>query len=225
MSKTLGTSAVLAVAGLILTGCGAAHPGVAAQVGDETISSNRVDELAGEYCQAVTKQLEGNNQQVPQRYLRAGIVGSLALRSVAEQVAEEYDVEPGPTYDQQVNELEQSVAVLDEEVREAVIEVESSKSYVEAIQAEVGDQLLREDGTTDAKFDDRVARGKQVFEDWIAEHGVEFDPSLGVELDEGAIANVDTGLSYAVSDDASNGAMPQPDPAYSRSLPDAHRCG
>ena len=63
--------AALVAAAALLSGCGGAQPGVAVQVGDESISSNRVDELAGAYCTAVEDQLTGNSQRVPQRYFRA----------------------------------------------------------------------------------------------------------------------------------------------------------
>ena len=49
-----------------LSGCGVAgtdfHPGVAAQVGDETITVSEVDSVASNYCSAITSQLQSNNQ-------------------------------------------------------------------------------------------------------------------------------------------------------------------
>ena len=209
-----GAVAALAVVAALLSGCGGAQPGVAVKVGDETISSNRIDELAGEYCTAVEDQLTGNSQRVPQRYFRAGIASSLAMRSVAEQLADEYDVEPGSTYDQQVAELQQSVAVLDEDVQESVIEVESAKAYVEAVQAAVGEVVLDQEGD-----------GQAVFEDWISEHGIEFDPSLGIGLVKGQVTSVDTSLSYPVGDNATNGSAEEPNAVYAAGLPDSHRCG
>ncbi len=225
MSKPrLGVVAAVAAAGLFLSGCGSASPGVAAQVGDQDISTNRVDELAGEYCLAIEDRLTGNSQVVPQRFFRAGVAGTLAMRSVAEQLAEEYSVEPGPTYDEKLAELEQSVGVLDDDVQEAVIEVESSPTYVEAVQRAVGEVLLEREGG-EQKYDAQVARGRSEFDAWIAEHGVTFDPSLGIELGEEGIQTADTELSVAVGEAAKAGAAEEPDEAYARSLPDSHRCG
>jgi hypothetical protein len=220
-----GAVAALAVVAALLSGCGGAQPGVAVKVGDETISSNRIDELAGEYCTAIEDQLTGNSQRVPQRYFRAGIASSLAMRSVAEQLAAEYDVEPGSTYDQQVAELQQSVAVLDEDVQESVIEVESSKAYVEAVQAAVGEVVLEQEGDGQAEYSEQVKRGQAVFEDWISEHGLEFDPSLGIGLVKGKVTSVDTSLSFPVGDNATNGSAEEPDAVYAAGLPDSHRCG
>ncbi len=216
----------LVAAGALLTGCGSASPGVAVQVGDEQISVNEVDELATEYCLAIEDQLAAQNppQIVPNRYFRGGIAGTLTMRSIGEQLGEEYDVEPGPTYHESVAQLEQSVAVLDEEVRDAVIEVESSSAYVEAMQAAVGGVLLEEEGGSAAEYSDQVARGQQAFEDWISANGVTFDPALGVQLAKGNIESVDTSLSFAVGDDAVKGAADEPDPEYARALPASQTC-
>lgn len=221
-----GLIAGLALAGALLTGCGSASPGVAVQVGDAEITTNRVDELASEYCRAIEDQLAAQNppQVVPNRYFRGGIAGTLTMREIGEQLAEEYGVEAGSVYDEKVAQLEQSVAALDVDVREAVIEVESSSAYVEAIQAAVGEILLEEEGAASAEYSDQVARGQQVFEDWISENGVTFDPALGVTLDKGQIRSADTSLSFAVGDNAVKGAADEPDPAYAAALPDSQTC-
>ena len=216
----------LAVAAALLAGCGSASPGVAVQVGDETITTNEVDELASEYCRAVGDQLAAQNppQIVPNRYFRGGIAGTLTMRTIGEQLGEEYGVEPGKTYDESVAKLEQSVGVLDEEVREAVIEVESSSAYVEAMQAAVGEVLLEEEGGSAPEYSQQVERGQQAFEDWIAANGVTFDPALGVSLDGGQVTSQDTSLSFAVGDSAVKGGADEPDPAYAAALPAAQAC-
>jgi peptidyl-prolyl cis-trans isomerase SurA len=220
-----GRLAGLVVVAAVLAGCGDVNPGVAVRAGEESISVNEVDELTGEYCDALQEQLETNGQVVPLRYFRGGIAGVLAQRSVAEQVADEYAVEPGSVYDEKVSQLERSVRVLDEDVRDAVVTVESASAYVEGVQAAVGKAVLAEEGAPGAKYTEQVARGKKVFEDWVSEHGVSFDPQLGIAMVKGDIQTVDTSVSYAVGEDATAGAAEQPDPAYAKSLPDAHRCG
>jgi peptidyl-prolyl cis-trans isomerase SurA len=147
VSKTrLGLAGTLAAAVALLTGCGSLSPGTAVTVGDETITVDQVDDYTADYCEAIERQLEGEGQVVPNRYFRSGVAGQLALRSAAEQLADEYGVEAGSGYDQRVAELEQSVAMVDEDLREAVVEVESATAYVEAVQAAVGEQLLAQEG-------------------------------------------------------------------------------
>ena len=65
---------------------------------------------------------------------------------------------------------------------------------------------------------------QQVFEDWISENGVTFDPALGVTLVDGNVESEDTSLSFAVGDSAVKGAADEPDPAYAASLPDSQTC-
>src|SRR5690242_3248170 len=63
---------------VLLTGCGATpdlNPGVAARVGDETVSTQRVADLSSTFCQAVDDQLSG--QALPNHYLNSRVAGSL----------------------------------------------------------------------------------------------------------------------------------------------------
>ena len=134
------------------------------------------------YCTAVEDQLTGQGQVVPLSFFRSGIAARLANRSIGEQLAAQYDVEPGRTYDKQVAALEQSAAALGEDVRDAVVLVETEQTYTQAIQAAVGRQLLDEEGAGDVKYSETVARGQDAYQDWIADNGVTFDPKLGVDL-------------------------------------------
>ncbi len=143
---------------------------------------------------------------------------------MAEQIAEQYAVEPGHVYDDKVASLEQSVAVLPEDVQQVVVDVESQATYVEAIKAEVGELLLTEENGTGGAYTDQVARGSQAFNDWAAENEITFDPALGVDLVDGQLTRVDTSLSYAVGQEARDGGAEQPDPAYARAQPASHRC-
>ncbi len=215
----------LALAAALLTGCGTASPGVAVQVGDDSITMTEIDELTGEYCRAIERQLEGNSQTVPLRYFRGGVAGNLAMRSAAQQLAEEYDVVPGKVYDEKVAQLQQSVAVLDEEIRESVILVESATAYVEAVQVAIGERVLEEEGVSEPKYSQQLRQGRKVYTEWLAEEDVQIDPQLGIELTEGQVTSVDTSLSYPAGKDAEAGGQEQPDPDYARGLPNAHRCG
>jgi hypothetical protein len=217
----------LVVSGALLAGCGDAHPGVAVQAGDQTVSVDEVDTLAKDFCTVLAPQLKSQQepQTLPLSYLRGGIAGLLAQRAVAEQLAEQYDVEPGELYEKKVSDVRASVSTLDENVQDAVVTVQSTGNYVEGIEAAVGEKLLAAEGTTDAQFSDKVKRGQRAFNDWVDEHGVRFDPEFGVEMDNGQVKSVDTSVSYAVGEAAKQGAAQQPDQTYAKSLPSAHTCG
>jgi peptidyl-prolyl cis-trans isomerase SurA len=210
----------MVLAGVLLSSCGALHPGAAAVVGDKTISMSKVDQVAGDYCHAITKQLQGDSQVVPLNFFRGGVAGSLALRSAAEQLAAEYGVQPESVYDHKVTELQKATVNVPDQYQDAVIEVESTSAYVEGVQAAVGAAQDPKLGYIEAQ-----KAGQSIFNDWLAQHEVTFDPSLGVTLQKGNIARQDGSLSYAVGSVARNGGAANPDHEYASALPSSHRCG
>lgn len=219
-SRTLGAVAVLAT--LTLTGCGALQPGAAVEVGDETITLDRVDQVAGDFCAAVEPQLEAEAETIPHGYFRSGIAGTLALRSVADQLAEEFGVEAdSDQYLQTVAERRQAVQAVPEDLRESVLEVELAPPYVEEVQAAVGEAVLDGEG----EYEDFVAAGSEEFETWLAENDVEFDPALDTTITDGVISPADGALSFAVSELAVNGQAQEPNSVTARMLPASQRCG
>lgn len=207
---------------LALTGCGALQPGVAVEVGDETISLDRVDQAAADFCAAVEPQLETKAETIPHGFLRSAVAGTLALRSVADQVAADYGVEPdSDQYLQTMADLRQGVQAVPEDLRDTVLEVESAPPYVEAVQAAVGEVVLDGEG----KYEDFVAAGADEFETWIAENDVEFDPALDTAIKDGVPDSADGSLSFAVSETARNGQATEPNSMTARLLPESQRCG
>ena len=222
----LGRVAGLVVVVSALAGCGNLNPGVAVKAGDETVTVREVDDTTGDYCEAILTQLQTNKQVVPNRYLRSGVAGILAQRSVAEQLAIEYDVEPGERYDDKVVQVEQSVRdARPESSRPRWSTVETAGTYIESVQAAVGEQLLTEEGTTGAQYSDQVARGRQAYEEWISEHGVELQPAVRRRDGQGQHrAGRHRGLvprRRQRQGRCGRGARP----GYAESLPGAHSCG
>lgn len=213
----------------LLAGCGVAgtafHPGVAAEVGDESITVRTVDQIAADYCSAIVDQLAGNNQVLPQRYIRGGVAAQLTLVSAAEQLAAQYGVEPGQQYDQKVAELQAAVATLSEDEQEAVLAIESSGTYISGVLQAIGVQELGAEGGSAPSGEEAAAAGRKVFDAWLAENDVEIDPQFGVEIEDGQVVNTDTSVSVAVGEAATKGQAETPDDAYSRSLASSHRCG
>lgn len=223
----LAAVSVLLLSGA-LSGCGVAgtsfHPGVAAQVGDATVTTARVDSLASTYCSAVEDKLKAQSQALPNSYFRAGLAGQLALVSVAEQLADQYDVEPGAAYAQKVAQLRAATASLPKDQQDAVVEIESAPAYLAGVQQAIGERLQSSQGTTgDAAAQTKA--GQRVFDAWFTDHDVTIDPQYGVEIKDGRAVPTDTSVSYPVGSAATSGAAPQPDPSYAASLPDSQRCG
>lgn len=218
----LGGLALALAATVLLTGCDdvpAFSPGVAAQVGDHTVAKSRVDDVSVAYCQAAEKQLQ-EDQALPGHYLRGQVAGSLALRAAADQFAAEHGVTADPSYDQAVQQAEQSLADLTEAQRQAIIDVQGAATYVHAVETSVG-ASLGDTGGAKAK----LAAGQQAFQDWLDSHDVRIDPVYGVSIDDGTSKPADTGLSFALSDTATKADADQPDTEYAGTLPDSQRCG
>src|SRR5689334_337337 len=91
----LMTAATMGVAGLLLTGCGSAAPGIAAKVGDETITVKEIDAATSHYCTSVGEQLES---PVPMSFVRQYVVQLLTLRAQTDQIADDYGVKAGTSY-------------------------------------------------------------------------------------------------------------------------------
>jgi hypothetical protein len=102
----LGRLAVLGAAVALLSGCGAARPGIAAEVGEKTITVNEVDELAGSVC-AVQEDVPDQGGNAPQvvsgERARNSSMQALILRSIADQMADDYGVESGADFQGQVD--------------------------------------------------------------------------------------------------------------------------
>src|SRR6478735_6402225 len=153
----------LAVAALLLTGCGsvpAFNPGVAARVADSTISNNEVEDVAADYCSAVETQLQPG-QGVANSVVSAQVAGALTLREAGEQFAAAEGIEPDPSYQDAADSLEQSIGDLSDEQQEAVRAVNLARPYVAALELAVG---IEQVGDEDP--DAAAAAGHEEFAAW-----------------------------------------------------------
>lgn len=226
MSKTrlmtaAPASVVVGLAGLLLTGCGSASPGVAVRVGDEELTVRHVDEVTANYCTAVGD-LES---EVPMSFVRQYVVQLLTLRSQASQLADEYGIEAGSSYRNDVAQRQGTAGTQPEEVREDYVELSSSTAYAQDIVDQVGRITLEDAGVTDVTAEQATEAGIDVFNQWPDANGIEIDPRYGLEVVDGVLTPVDTNTSVAVGETARAGLSAEPDPAFARSLPANHRCG
>ena len=146
--RTLVAVLALTSAGM-LSGCAGAQPGVAAQVGDETIRVSDVNRLSDGYCAAYERQLEGDGTVLPMEVVTSNVVQTLTMTAVARQLAEEHGVEPSTTYEQNLANLEQAGDALADDAGEAKVTIESGLAYVNDILEQIGRKTLAEDGVTD----------------------------------------------------------------------------
>lgn len=223
MSKTrLMTAATMGVAGLLLTGCGSAAPGIAVKVGDQQLTVKEVDATTSNYCTSVSKQLES---PVPMSFVRQYVVQLLTLRSQAEQIAGDYGVTAGSAYQNDVAQRTGTAGTMPEKVRDDYVRLTSTPAYAQDIVDQIGKIVLDEQGVTDPKTEQITQAGLDVFNQWPDANGVEVDPRYGLENVDGVLKPVDTNTSVAVGKTAKAGLAEQPDTAFASSLPTTHRCG
>lgn len=212
----------LAVAAVLLTGCGAVpdlNPGVAVSVGDDTVSTRHVADLASDYCDAAKPQLEG--QPLPRHYLNGRVAGSLALRSAADQMLAEHDVAIDASYAAAVKQAETQLKDLTDAQRAAIVEVQGSGVYVSAAEIAVGKASLG----AGASDEDVKAAGEKEFLAWLDDHDVRIDPRYGVAIEKGESVLKDTSLSQAVTTTAKQADATTPDSTSAALLPQTQRCG
>ncbi len=244
MRRSLGGAAVVAIAGLALSGCGVANeglrPGLAAQVGDATIDLDTVNDNAAELCTMITfLEGEGASSGVPGSVVRDNSLQYAVLYELGDQLADEYDVEAGDDYrdslernESQLKELGVTRGVLDN-----VVPTLSSGDYFLDIVQQIGWDKLGmnpEDDTTNQG----IAEGLKVAKAWEDEHGLQVNPrfsdmSIG-DLEQIVTTEPDE-LSVPVSDFAKQAlvdvnaddpnAPAEPDTTYLDSLPESQRCG
>jgi hypothetical protein len=225
VAKQAVAAVVAGVAALTLSGCGAASPGVAAKVGDETISVADVDRLTTGYCEAFEDQFKASGEVYPLRYVRGYVVGQLTLQAAAEQFAADNGVTLGADYTQEIKDLEAQAAAFPAAARDDLVAVETASRYVTAVETAVGTQLLQQEGDTSADDATVSSRGRDAFIVWLGEHPADVNPRYGIQVADGAFTDVETGTSYALSPNAVAAAKAQPDQAYAGTLPSSQRCG
>jgi hypothetical protein len=220
----------LALVGLVLSGCSSIgiHPGSAAVVGDESLSMSKIDDTATLYCKAYLPQIQQSSTAViPMRLLRQYVAASLSQRLLGEQLATQYDVQPGSQYTTRIGQIEQQFATAAPDAKKAVVDVEGGDPYLQTVQVAIGQKLLADSGQPPGTAKAALQRGEVATQDWLKTHSISIDPVFGVAVDGGTFKPVSDQTSYPLSALASQGASgaSQPDAAYVGALAPAQVCG
>lgn len=213
---------VLPVAVLLLAGCGVAgaqfHPGIAAEVGDRTITTRQVDQLSRDSCKGLEKlnasQAAGAGTATPLSTITHQVASALVDRLVAEQLAEDYDVTSTSDYKKNLTEAEQQLSTVSGAAKDAILEVVDAQAYTQDVLVQIGEIELKKKGTDDATPQDQYAEGQKRLAAWVTDHDddIEINPRYGLDLT--ADGPVDTALSVAVSSTAKDGLKPDPGESY-----------
>ncbi len=221
--------ASLAVLVSVLSGCGLAgtsfRPGIAAAVGDRTLTVRDADETTKHYCEAIEEDLSQQGQRIPMRFLASEVVAKLAVVLAVDQLAEEYGVEPSAQYRSELSTLRAQASSAEEEAADAFVEVGSAVPYYRDILTSVGRIVLERQGNEDASSEEQFDAGRTELTRWMDEHDIEFNPLYGLAIEDGLPVQQITDTSYAFSEQAKAGQATVPAPEYAADLPDRLVCG
>jgi hypothetical protein len=230
-------AALVLLALATLSGCGGLHPGVAAEVGDQSITDAEVDQLAQEVCTAIQSQ-PGATAAARSTWLQF-VVQGFVLRAVADQLADDYGVTSTERHNAVVEQTKQGIAQipkLDPDIQSHILDTATSPDYFQDILTLVGAKDLAASGGARPSSDDSIQRGIALAAEWAADNGIEidprfpditFDPEKGVSYTPDETAFVVSDLAKQASDEMAKQqtSTEPPDPEWVGSLPPSQKCG
>lgn len=210
----------------LLSGCGVAdegiRPGVAAEIGDTSISLDEVDDAAEELCDVHQQDEATKAVAISGAEVRTRALQTLVLHVIADGLAAEYDITPSPTFDS----LEEATADSGTYQAQETLGI----SYLVSVMQAVGKQ----EAGAGASEEDQLGAGIAAAQEWTEREGVETNPVFpDIEIGDLAVEFTrDDDLSVPVSRfakdalaDSERLVEQQPDSEYAASLPESQRCG
>lgn len=218
----LGAAAVMALAGCGLT------PGAAAVVGDETITTEEVDDAAQALCAANIAGAEARGQTAPQlasRGARQGALQVLIESELTHQFAASRGVEANQQQVSQAIEANQfGLSQIPAAEREDFEELLRGFAESQAMLVEIGRASLAEQGQAEPTDQEATAEALRLRQQWAADHGqVEVAPKYG-DYVEGNLQPDGGSLSIPVSERAREGAKADPSGSWVAGLPASQKC-
>jgi len=215
--------AVTAAPLLLLSACGGNAPGVAASVGDQTITDREVDDFAEVLC-SMGQVSTGQGQPGATKTARQLSLQILLANALAEQVA---DVDAVDRSAVEAGTEQRAAARQELSADEKAVFDDVVPAYVRAQTAilDLGRADLEEAGTEgEISDDDAYARGEELRTDYARRADIEVDPRFGVVTD-GVLKPANGSLSVPVSELAVKGAEDTAPASYVSLLPAAQTCG
>lgn len=214
--------AALAAGVALLAGCGV-HPGAAAVVGSDEISTSEVDDVAVAVCSANLASARASNATLPTLPTRGA--RQLAMQILLEgELSKQFGEHEGVSANQQqvsqaLAQNEQGFAMLPADQRDDF--KNALKQYAEGqlILLEIGKQKLGKD----AADNDAINEGKRLRDEYVKSLDVEIDPRFG-RFEDGAFKPGGTSLSVAQSSTARAGDRAKPADAFVAGLPASQQC-
>ena len=224
-ARIVKVSSCAAAAALLLAGC-SQHPGSAAVVGDDVISTQRVDDVARALCSSQAGTAQAQGRQLASRGARQGALQVLLDSDLSRQFGESKGVQPNQG---QVSAALASNAgqidALPADQREAFRE--ALKDYVEGrlMLLEVGRRYLASQGQANPDQSKAIAVGQKLRGDFAKKLDIEVDPRYGTfDQARGSFTPASGSLSVPASQSAPDGSSADPSAGWVASLPATQRC-
>lgn len=224
-ARTLRGPLLALVAAFAMSGCGT-HPGAAAVVGGETISEDRLDDVALALCSAQSGASEtGPAQDLAGRAARQGALGVLLNGALSRQYGESKGVEADQAQvSAAVAANESTIGQLPSSRRSVFRDTLRDYAEGQLILLAIGRSELSKRGTANAPEDQAIAAGVSMRDAWVKKSlDVSVDPRYG-EFSNGTLAAKGGSLSVAVSSRATEGAKQQPSSSWVSALPANQKC-
>lgn len=211
-------AALAAGTAALLAGCGL-QPGTAATVGSESISHERVDDLARAMC-AETQSAAQPAPATSTRSNRENAVGFLVGNELVQRFGESEGVElDSREVSEGVATFADAAEQLPEDLRETYLEAVRNQVESQLVLVEVGQQSLG----ADTEFQEAGAEGYRLLQEYAQDVDVEVDPRYGT-FENGVFVAGGSSLSVPASELAVAGAEEQPGDAYIDGLPASQLC-
>jgi hypothetical protein len=217
-------AAVLAALSLTVTAACGTHPGSAAVIGSDSLSTSDVDDAASALCAA-----QGANpgQQLPSRAARQGALRLLLDANLSQRYGEAKGVEPDQQQiDGALDSQKSTIDAVKGKDRAVLRDTITTVVKGQLILIEAGRRELIKRGAPEAQVtgDTALQAGTKLRNDWAAKHvDVSVDPRYGT-YKQGALQGDSGSLSVAASSRSKAGAAQQPSSSWVSALPATQKC-
>jgi len=205
----MGAAAAALVGAVALSGCGVTgtdiRPGVAAKVGDDSITVQEVDETASGVC----AYFKDDETDIPLAFYRSQILQVLVREAATRQVVSDVGAKLAAGYDDAAKQVVENYADLPAAQREAFVKIDTAAAYIHYGELAAALAVGESTGETAVSPQEASEQGATLIQEWLLGEDVELNPMFGVVLGEdGALNGGDTSLSVAVSDEAVQAILP-----------------
>ncbi len=215
-------------AATLVSGCGT-HPGSAAVVGGERISSSDVDDAAAALCSSTVSAAEAQGQPKPDlasRDARSAAIQLLLDNELSRQFGEAKGIRvDNRAVTQAMQQSAQQINLLPKPERDDFSALFRGFQESQSILEQAGSASLADQGKDNPTPDEIAAEGTRLRDEWAAKEGIEVDvdPRFG-EYADGSIKPTNGSISIAASDRARQGASDSPGEAWTAGLPLSQKC-